>query len=134
VNLYDVIALEEDIAYELDIDKVEATGATIIPREKLPLTPTRSLGGYFDYGSWEDCERFLELDAAIRRPRRELACGVPAGSEAVSQVRRCTARRAGGYRCENVFESTSDYAGARCPEHRHRIYIHPYEVRARSAA
>jgi hypothetical protein len=37
------------------------------PLEKVAPGPWRSLGGYFDYGSWEDRERFLELDAAIAR-------------------------------------------------------------------
>ena len=35
------------------------------PLEKLPPSPWRSLGGYFDYCYWADRERFMELDRAI---------------------------------------------------------------------
>jgi len=35
------------------------------PLEKLPEGPWRSLGGYFDYSTWADRDRFLELDRAI---------------------------------------------------------------------
>jgi hypothetical protein len=35
------------------------------PLPKLAAGPWRSLGGYFDYSSWSDRDRFLELDRAI---------------------------------------------------------------------
>jgi hypothetical protein len=35
------------------------------PLRKLPPSPWRSLGGYFDYDHWADRERFVELDRAI---------------------------------------------------------------------
>lgn len=35
------------------------------PLEKLAAGPYRSLGGYFDYGTWADRDRFLELDQLI---------------------------------------------------------------------
>ena len=36
---------------------------------KVPPGPWRSLGGYLDYSSWKDRDRFLELDRAIARSR-----------------------------------------------------------------
>ena len=36
---------------------------------KVPPSPWRSLGGYLDYSSWKDRDRFLELDRAIARSR-----------------------------------------------------------------
>jgi hypothetical protein len=133
--LYDVISLEENTECELGIAEVDAANKAAIPLEELPVTPTRSLGGFFDYSNWPDCERFLDLDAALSRLLRKQAAGCRTGSnEAVGLTRRCTARRAGGFRCEKVFKHTPEYAGARCPEHRHRLYIHPSEALARSAA
>jgi hypothetical protein len=40
---------------------------TILPQHRrLPPSPTRSLGGYFDYAGWADQERFVELDRILR--------------------------------------------------------------------
>jgi hypothetical protein len=39
------------------------------PLPKLPPGPWRSLGGYFDYSTWADRERFLELDRALSTAR-----------------------------------------------------------------
>ncbi len=35
------------------------------PMPSVPAGPWRSLGGCFDYGRWQDRERFLELDGAL---------------------------------------------------------------------
>lgn len=40
------------------------------PIRKLPPSPWRSLGGYFDYSQWSDRERFMELDRAIAAAQR----------------------------------------------------------------
>jgi hypothetical protein len=50
-----------------------ASSATVV-LEKLPPGPTRSLGGYFDYELWPDCERFLELDRALQLRAQETTC------------------------------------------------------------
>jgi len=39
----------------------------IAPLPKLPPGPWRSLGGHFDYSTWQDRNRFLELDRALAR-------------------------------------------------------------------
>jgi len=42
---------------------------TVPPLPKLPPGPWRSLGGYFDYSTWQDRERFRELDRALASGR-----------------------------------------------------------------
>jgi hypothetical protein len=42
------------------------------PIQKLPPSPWRSLGGYFDYDQWADRERFMELDRAIAAVQHSL--------------------------------------------------------------
>lgn len=37
------------------------------PLVRLPPSPFRSLGGYFCYEGWPDQQRFMELDAVLRR-------------------------------------------------------------------
>ena len=85
------------------------------PLQKLPSTPTRSVGGYLDYEGWRDCQRFLELDCALKRS------GLDEAPETFA-TRRCTARLAGGSQCGNRFARTGDYPGSRCPDHRNRSY------------
>ena len=53
-------------------DEVASLATVVL--QKLPPGPTRSLGGYFDYGLWPDCERFLELDRAIQLRAQETTC------------------------------------------------------------
>jgi hypothetical protein len=43
------------------------------PLVKLPPSPFRSLGGYFNYEGWPDQQRFMELDEALRHRARENA-------------------------------------------------------------
>jgi hypothetical protein len=38
---------------------------------RLPPSPFRSLGGYFNYEGWPDQQRFMELDGALRLKARE---------------------------------------------------------------
>ena len=38
---------------------------------RLPPSPFRSLGGYFNYEGWPDQQRFMELDEALRLKARE---------------------------------------------------------------
>jgi hypothetical protein len=38
---------------------------------RLPPSPFRSFGGYFNYEGWPDQQRFMELDEALRRQARE---------------------------------------------------------------
>jgi len=38
-----------------------------VPRQRLPPSPYRSLGGYLNYAGWSERERFMELDRAIQR-------------------------------------------------------------------
>jgi hypothetical protein len=38
---------------------------------RLPPSPLRSLGGYFNYEGWPDRQRFMELDEALRLKARE---------------------------------------------------------------
>ena len=39
--------------------------------KKLPTSPFRSVGGYLSYAGWPDCERFVELDRAIKLHAQE---------------------------------------------------------------
>jgi hypothetical protein len=39
------------------------------PLVRLPPSPFRSLGGYFNYEGWPDQQRFVELDEALRCKR-----------------------------------------------------------------
>jgi len=41
------------------------------PLVRLPPSPFRSLGGYFNYEGWPDQQRFMELDEALRRKAGE---------------------------------------------------------------
>jgi hypothetical protein len=38
---------------------------------RLPPSPFRSLGGYFNYEGWPDQQRFMELDEALRLKARK---------------------------------------------------------------
>lgn len=105
-----------------EVEKAEAGREEVRPLQKLPPSPTRSLGGYLDYDGWRDCERFIELDAALLRRARGVRSDAPA---APPSTRRCTARRADGSRCVNVVEPTADYAGARCSDHRNHFRGQP---------
>ncbi len=96
------------------------------PLQKLTPAPTVSLGGYLDYQGWRDCERFLELDTALKRRLCKKHDSAPRGcSNGATQslnIRRCVAILPGGSRCGERFEVTTDYAGSRCLNHRNRLY------------
>jgi hypothetical protein len=62
-----------DSAYELDESEfvppvADYTGPRLV---RLPPSPFRSLGGYFNYAGWPEQQRFMELDDALRRQSRE---------------------------------------------------------------
>jgi hypothetical protein len=50
----------------LESAPLQSAEADEFSSSKLPPTQFRSLGGYLDYDGWEDRERFMELDRAIR--------------------------------------------------------------------
>jgi hypothetical protein len=111
VNEHHFIEWIENGESEVGFTDVDASSEAAIPLEKLFFTSTRSLGGFFDYENWRDCDRFLELDARISCQRHEyFARCLARSNEAVSLVRDAPAGRAG---CERVFELTTEYAGAR---------------------
>ena len=59
-----------DREVELDRTLIESVCVTTRQR-KLPRGPFRSLGGYLDYAGWPECQRFMELDRAIRHTAQE---------------------------------------------------------------
>jgi hypothetical protein len=95
------------------------TSQTSGPLKKLPSGPWTSLGGYLDYASWPERDRFLELDRALlvwRENERE-----DRQSEFARQPRehrRCRAKVEEGGNCNAYFTLTPDYDGWKCERHR----------------
>jgi hypothetical protein len=95
------------------------TDHSVPPLRRLPPGPFRSLGGYFDYAGWADCQRFMELDQTIESQLPEDGGGHSDSNdrEVFCTVRRCS-HLVNGVRCRNRFRSTADYVGPKCKEHR----------------
>lgn len=125
-----LLAAPTDATSPREVRNAEAV--EFVPLQKLPPSPTRSLGGYFDYGEWPDCERFIELDIALLHRSRttrlvsQARANAP-GSHCRRPAPRCTAKRADGSRCEHRVEPTAEYTGGRCAHHRYLYSNHETE-------
>jgi hypothetical protein len=63
---------QEFAELEVLVHLMEPVARVSAPLPELAPSPWRSLGKRLDYSTWQDRERFLELDAAILvRERRE---------------------------------------------------------------